>query len=447
MQQWLVLFLCGSYINNRFIFNIIILFIDNGKSKCYYYIEIFIFLRGIMNDKLIWVWLSLHFGVASKVYQRLYAHFGSVENIYDSDDADVEMINWLYPAFKSKLLDKNLSHAEQIVKWCEDHDVEIITPSDENYPSTLRLIDNYPAVLYCRGKLPDFQKVLPISVVGTRNMTIEGQNNAYNLGYGLAKGGALVISGMALGIDCTAQKGALYAGGSSIAVLGSGIDVCYPKENRKLMEKIAQVGAVITEFPPHTPPTGSNFPKRNRIISALSLATVVVEADRNSGALITANKAKEQGRMLFAYPGSVNEYRNEGANMLLQEGAKVATSAIDILEQFLDRYSSIINLSASKEKPVINRVKKVASSYDAEGFYRKTETASIIDESAFKKFDSSTLTEEQLIIYNGMEYNKTYTMDELLNIGSNPNEIASTVMMLQLAGAIENVPGGYYIKK
>ena len=151
--------------------------------------------------------------------------------------------------------------------------------------------------------------------------------------------------------------------------------------------------------------------------------------------------------MLFAYPGSVNEYRNEGANMLLQEGAKVATSAIDILEQFLDRYSSIINLSASKEKPVINRVKKVASSYDAEGFYRKTEKASIIDESAFKKFDSSTLTEEQLIIYNGMEYNKTYTMDELLNIGSNPNEIASTVMMLQLAGAIENVPGGYYIKK
>ena len=113
----------------------------------------------------------------------------------------------------------------------------------------------------------------------------------------------------------------------------------------------------------------------------------------------------------------------------------------------MDRYSSIINLSASKEKPVINRVKKVAASYDAEGFYRKDDKASIIDESALKKFDSSTLTEEQLIIYNGMEYNKTYTMDELLNIGSNPNEIASTVMMLQLAGAIENVPGGYYIKK
>jgi DNA processing protein len=252
---------------------------------------------------------------------------------------------------------------------------------------------------------------------------------------------------MALGIDCTAQKGALYAGGSSIAVLGSGIDVCYPKENRKLMEKISQVGAVITEFPPHTPPTGSNFPKRNRIISALSLATVVVEADKNSGALITANRAKEQGRMLFAYPGSVNEYRNEGANMLLQEGARVATNAIDILEQFLDRYADIINLTASKEKPVINKVKKVASNYDAEGFYRSAEKASMIDESALKKFDSSALTEEQLIIYNGMEYNKTYTMDELLNLGSTPDEIASTVMMLQLAGAIENVPGGYYIKK
>ena len=119
---------------------------------------------------------------------------------------------------------------------------------------------------------------------------MEGQRNAYNLGFGLAKGGAIVVSGMAKGIDSVAQKGALYACGSSIAVLGSGIDVIYPKENAALMEKLMRVGAVITEYPPHTPPLGTNFPVRNRIISALSEATVVVEADLNSGSLITANE-------------------------------------------------------------------------------------------------------------------------------------------------------------
>ncbi|MBQ3017649.1 MAG: DNA-processing protein DprA [Clostridia bacterium] len=401
-----------------------------------------------MDEKLLWMWLSLHYGAGTSIYQKLFNHFGSLDAIYDSDDADADLIEWLTPSLKNKLLDKNLSHAEEVLRWCDDHDVDVITPNSPEYPESLRLIDDYPAVLYCKGRLPDFSKSLCISVVGTRTMTVEGQRNAYELGYGLAKGGAIVVSGMAKGIDCTAQKGALYAGGTSVAVLGSGIDVCYPKENFALWTKLMNVGAVITEYPPHTPPNGSNFPVRNRIISALSPATVVVECDLNSGALITARKARKQGKMLFAYPGSVHEFRNAGTNQLLRDGAILTTGAIDVLEQFLDKYADIINLSASKEKPVINKFKKVASNYDTASFYndnKKNEQSEV--EEKKESFDKSQLTPDQLAIYDGMEFDKTYTVDDILQIGSNTNEIASLLMMLQLAGAIENVPGGYYIKK
>ena len=401
-----------------------------------------------MDEKLLWMWLSLHYGAGTSIYQKLFNHFGSLDAIYDSDDADADLIEWLTPSLKNKLLDKNLSHAEEVLRWCDDHDVDVITPNSPEYPESLRLIDDYPAVLYCKGRLPDFSKSLCISVVGTRTMTVEGQRNAYELGYGLAKGGAIVVSGMAKGIDCTAQKGALYAGGTSVAVLGSGIDVCYPKENFALWTKLMNVGAVITEYPPHTPPNGSNFPVRNRIISALSPATVVVECYLNSGALITARKARKQGKMLFAYPDSVHEFRNAGTNQLLRDGAILTTGAIDVLEQFLDKYADIINLSASKEKPVINKFKKVASNYDTASFYndnKKNEQSEV--EEKKESFDKSQLTPDQLAIYDGMEFDRTYTVDDILQIGSNTNEIASLLMMLQLAGAIENVPGGYYIKK
>ena len=333
-----------------------------------------------------------------------------------------------------------------MLEWCTDHDVDVITPSDSEYPNPLRLINDFPAVLYCKGKLPDFTKELCISVVGTRKMTMEGQKNAYELGFGLAKGGALVISGMAKGIDCTAQKGALFAGGSSVAVLGSGIDVCYPIENRALMEKIINVGAVITEYPPHTPPHGTNFPTRNRIISALSPATVVVECDLNSGALITANKAIKQGKIVFAYPGSVREHNNAGTNKLLREGAMVATGAIDVLEYFLDKYADIIDISASKQKPIIEKFKKVASSTNLNGF-QEVKRVTEPEEPKIVRFDGSSLTGNDKIVFDEMSYDKAYNLDELSTIGLDPNEIASSLMMLQIAGAIENVPGGYYIKK
>lgn len=403
-----------------------------------------------MLDKEIWLWLSLHFGAGSSIYHKLYSHFGSVSAIYDCEDADVDGIEWLASHHKRKLLDKNLDRAHEIMDWCDYYGVDIVTPSDENYPYPLRALEKFPAALYCRGDLPNFRNELCISVVGTRSLTVEGQRNAYNLGYGLAKGGAIVVSGMARGIDSVAQKGALYAGGSSVAVLGCGIDVVYPKENGALMEKLARVGAVITEYPPSTPPLGTNFPVRNRIISALGVATVVVEADVNSGALITARLANEQGKDVFAFPGPVNSYASKGTNRLIADGARVATEAIDVLEQYMDIFPQI-NLSASKQRPDLSKARKVASNnFSVDTFYSNLKTTVASDKTGVAEkptFDTSTLDEKELYVYNSMEFGKPASIEDFSKLDMETSELASTITMLEIKGAIEGAPGGFYIKK
>ena len=407
-----------------------------------------------MLDKELWLWLSLHFGAGSSMYHKLYTHFGSVDAIYDCDDADVDCIDWLASHHKKKLLDKSLDHAHEVMDWCDYNGVEIVTPSDSNYPYPLRALEKFPAALYYVGKLPDFQKELCISVVGTRNLTMDGQRNAYNLGYGLAKAGAIVVSGMARGIDSVAQKGALYAGGSSIAVLGCGIDIVYPKENAALMHKLSVVGAVVTEYPPKTPPMGTNFPVRNRIISALGAATVVVEADMNSGSLITARYAKEQGKVVFAFPGPVSNFSSKGTNNLISEGAKVATEAIDVLEQFMDAFPEI-NLSASKLKPDLSNVRRVASnSFSEQSFYsdvKSTFCGNISHKNTNtepkKFFDKAVLNEKELMVYDKLEFDKPASLDSFVDIGLDVSELASIITMLEIKGAIESAPGGFYIKK
>lgn len=407
-----------------------------------------------MLDKEIWLWLSLHFGAGSSLYHKLYSHFGSAYAIYDCDDADVDSLDWLASYQKRKLLDKNLDHAHEIMDWCDYNDVNIVTPSDSEYPYPLRAIENFPAALYYVGTLPDFENELCISVVGTRGMTKDGQRAAYNLGYGLAKGGAIVVSGMAKGIDGVAQKGALYAGGCSVAVLGCGIDIVYPKENAALMHKLSVVGAVMTEYPPKTPPLGTNFPVRNRIISALSLATVVVEADLNSGALITARRAKEQGKMVFAFPGPVDSFASKGTNRLISDGAKVATEAIDVLEQFMDSFPDI-DLSASKQKPDLSNVKKVASNdFYPHRFYSNMKTSNNgntgekkVNSEPKRLFDTSVLSDKEMMIYNSMEFGKPASLDSFVKQELEVAELASIITMLEIKGAIESAPGGFYIKK
>jgi len=208
----------------------------------------------------------------------------------------------------------------------------LLTMRDPAYPPLLREIYDPPVLLYVRGEITPADR-RAVAIVGSRRSTPYGRMVAQSLARGLAEAGVTVVSGMALGIDAAAHRGALEAGGRTIAVLGCGVDRCYPAEHRGLMQQIVAAGAVASELPPGMPPVARHFPQRNRIISGLTLGTVVVEAPEKSGALITAGLALEQGREVFAVPGSVNSEQARGAHRLLKEGAKLAESIADILEE------------------------------------------------------------------------------------------------------------------
>jgi len=203
---------------------------------------------------------------------------------------------------------------------------------DKDYPTNLRYVYQPPATIYLEGNIIA-QDQIAIAIVGSRRATDYGLRNAERLGFELAAKGITIISGLARGVDSAAHRGALRAKGRTIAVLGSGLNKIYPPENKKLAQEVAQNGALISEFTPDTPPHRLNFPRRNRIISGLSLGVVVVEAAKRSGALITANFALEQGREVFALPGKVDSFTSGGVHDLIKEGAKLIESTEDIIEE------------------------------------------------------------------------------------------------------------------
>jgi len=210
---------------------------------------------------------------------------------------------------------------------------EVLTVFDEGYPENLKNIYDPPVVLYIKGSFKK-EDELSVSIVGSRKCTYYGMNMADKIAEQLASAGVTVVSGFARGIDTSAHKGALKAKGRTIAVLGSGLDNIYPVENKPLVEKIIKNGALISEFPMSMPPNKNNFPRRNRLISGLSRAVLVVEAANRSGALITADFALEQGRDVFAVPGTADRLLSMGTNSLIKQGAKLVDSAEDILEEF-----------------------------------------------------------------------------------------------------------------
>ena len=219
------------------------------------------------TDLMYWIWLSERLGPANRLLPGLLAQFGSVYDIYRADDEELMGFDFDGIEKRSALADKNLDSAYRTLDYCARKGILILTPDSPNYPNSLRVLQNPPSVLYCRGKLPDFEKRLCLSVVGTRKMTEYGKCAAYKIAYELSAAGVIVVSGMALGIDAMAACGALSASGQTVAVFGSGIDRIYPAKHRKLRDKILENGCTISEFPPDAEPKGYHFPIRNRIIS------------------------------------------------------------------------------------------------------------------------------------------------------------------------------------
>ena len=256
---------------------------------------------------------------------------------------DDNVNSWKFAGFLNvknieKLKKINMDKAHQIVERCKELGYEIITIENPKYPKKLKNISNPPAVLYVNGELPDLDNKLCISIVGTRNSSAYGNKISFEMGYKLAKADAVVISGGAIGIDCSSQKGALQAKGKTIAVLGCGINFNYLMSNKNLRDNIAKSGALVSEYPPDYRCSSWTFPMRNRIISGMSDGVLVIEAGEKSGSLITANLALEQNRDLFAIPGNINSRVSDGTNKLIKICAKPVTQVEDILEEYVHLY-------------------------------------------------------------------------------------------------------------
>ncbi len=295
-------------------------------------------------ERLIYdIWLSLAVTPDTETFARLLGEFKDSESIYNADEARILALTDARSSDRQRLLSKDLTRAREVFEFCQSRGVGIVTYFDEKFPERLKSIPTPPVLLYYRGRLPDFDKCFCTAVVGTRRLSGYGRKNAYSVSYDLAKAGAVVVSGMATGIDGVALAGALAAGGTTVAVLGSGIDVCYPKQHKPLAREIVKNGCVFTEYAPGTRPEQFNFPRRNRIISGLCEASLIIEGVERSGAIHTARHAANQGRPVYALPGNVDNKNSQVCNLLLKNGAKAFTCADDIIRDFCDKHPGIIN--------------------------------------------------------------------------------------------------------
>ena len=299
-----------------------------------------------------WIWFAQLGGISLVQKLELLQHFHDPEEIYHLQGNISEVPEKIMEALE----DKDLSQAERILIDCDQKGIGILTIRDEYYPEKLRNTYDPPLVLYVKGTVPEWNTIPVIGIVGTRKASSYGLQTAWRFGGQIASSGALVVSGGAAGIDGQAMEGALYAGFSTVGVLGCGVDVVYPASNRNLFKRTAEVGCLISEYPPKTPGNWWHFPQRNRIISGMSDGLLVVEAPEKSGALITAKLAMDQGRDVYVVPGNVGVEACIGSNALLQDGGIAALSGWDVVKEYEALYPGKVSKNQippyTPEKPL-----------------------------------------------------------------------------------------------
>ena len=286
-----------------------------------------------MSDIRQWIGLSMVHDIGPVTSRKLLASFGNPENIFKADTDSLMSVKGISRERVENI--RKFSQWDEVEKYVGIMDkkgISAVPYQDDRYPEVLKNVEDTPLVLYMKGEYhPDDR--FAIGVVGSRKHTHYGESVTQRIAGELSAAGFTVISGLARGIDTLSHKAALAAGGRTIAVLGSGLDVCYPPENRGLTERIVSSGCVLSEFLPGTMPNKENFPRRNRLISGLSLGILVVEATDNSGSLITAGYALEQNKEVFAVPGNITSRNSEGTNKLIKQGAKIVLKTDDIIEE------------------------------------------------------------------------------------------------------------------
>jgi len=362
--------------------------------------------QSVMEKLLPWLSLRSVPGVGCLLYRRLIDRFQSPAAVFKASRQELLQVTGI--TRRHALNIKNHRTPDRVFKEIDligQKRIRMVTMKDPDYPSLLRQIPDPPPYLYLKGSLDGLAKHM--AVVGSRNATPYGLANARRLSADLSKCGLTIVSGMALGIDTAAHQGALRTGGKTVAVLGSGFERIYPAANRKLFDDIAGTGAVITEFAMPTEPEAHNFPVRNRIISGMSLGTVVVEASRKSGSLITARLAAEQNREVFAVPGSIQSFKSTGTHTLIKQGAKLVENAPDILEEISNVFPH--------PPPAASRSRNTATLPD--------------------------LTPAELLVMGSLEPYPVHIDDLIRKIDMEPGKISGALLQLELKGVVQQSAG------
>lgn len=368
-------------------------------------------------------------GVGPNRYHKLVEWFGSADAVITGDRKLIQAAGVksesirLLDEYGRRALHSQLGQCiERDLEWVSHSGNHILLPDDCNYPSLLKHVDCHPSVLFVRGAC-ELLKEPQLAIVGSRNPSIDGKGNAYHFAKALVNVGLTVTSGMALGVDGAAHQGAIDGGGHTIAVVGTGADVIYPARHRNLAEKILEKGVIVSELPLGAKPQPSNFPRRNRIISALSMGVLVVEASPRSGSLITAHCALDQGREVYAIPGSIHNPMARGCHQLLKQGAKLVESAEDIFEEL----SSLLAFHQFVRNEPVNAALETAPA----------------PQDLFDSKVAQDLTEQEQLMLELIGYDVACIDAVVERSALSVEDVSFQLMSLELKGHVQSVPGGF----
>ncbi len=365
--------------------------------------------RFASEQRLLACWLALHRtpGVGPKTFARLLTQFDNLEQLFTAP----KQAEGISERTRSALLNPNWELVEQDLAWFSEPSRHIITLDDSRYPPLLKQISDPPSILFVQGNV-ELLSEWQVALVGSRNPSASGRDTAYEFSRYMAQGGLTITSGLAMGIDAAAHQGALAAQGKTVAVIGTGLDRVYPAKHRDLACDIALEGTVVSEFALGTAPRAENFPRRNRIISGLSLGTLVVEAAVRSGSLITARMALEQGREVFAIPGSIHNPLARGCHQLIREGAKLVEKADDILEE--------LGALAGFQHDAMPIEEQEELAQDEDGDYQ--------------------------ILFEHLGYDPIQIDSLIERCGLTADIVSSMLLLLELQGKVESLAGGRYVR-
>ncbi len=370
-----------------------------------------------MADENLIYWLALKSipGIGNASVCSLVEKFGSAAAVFRASAEEISQASGISKKTALRISDyKAWDETKRAFENINKDNIRIITFLDKEYPHNLLAVDDRPAFLYARGELHEDD--INLAIVGSRIASTYGKYTTERISRELAQKGITIVSGMARGVDSAAHRGALAVHGRTIAVLGSGLDIVYPPENQSLFNQIIENGAVVSEFPPGMPPLANNFPARNRIISGMSYGVVVVEAGEKSGSLITARLALEQGREVFAVPGSIDTASSRGTNKLIKEGAKLIENADDILEEIIPQ------LERRKQPSALPQTIITTNKH-----HQKTEL---------------TPQEKQIIVF--ISYEKVHADEIIAQSKLPPADVLSALFSLELKGLVAQHPGKYF---